>query len=134
MVTQGFEVPIHQSVIRPQLMMGIPRQLALVLYTIILALTLPLGSWYAIPPGCFCTSCLQRRRRKIRVLDVFRRAFTYRAFYEADTMTLGLTVFLVIAVLIASVGALWGGAGLNSSRSLNTAREPIDSVTCCPGR
>jgi type IV secretion system protein VirB3 len=82
-VTQGFEVPIHQSVIRPQLMMGIPRQLALVLYTIILALTLPLGSWYAIPPGLFLHFLFAAAAKKDPGFwDVFRRAFTYRAFYR----------------------------------------------------
>ena len=44
---------IHQSAIKPQLVMGIPRQLALVLYTLMAALTIPLGTWYAIPPGHF---------------------------------------------------------------------------------
>ena len=50
---EGFEVAIHQSAIKQQLVMGIPRQLALVLYTLIAALTFPLGTWYAIPPGVF---------------------------------------------------------------------------------
>ena len=50
---EGFEIPIHQSAIKAQLVMGLPRQLALVLYTIVAALTLPLSTWYAIPPGLF---------------------------------------------------------------------------------
>ena len=50
---EGFELTIHQSAIKPQLVAGIPRQLALVLYTLMAALTFPLGTWYAIPPGLF---------------------------------------------------------------------------------
>jgi len=53
---------------------------------------------------------------------------------EADSMTLGLTVFLVIAVLIASVGALWGRSRFELFTLSEHRKEPIDSVTCCPGR
>jgi type IV secretion system protein TrbD len=83
MVTEGFEVPIHLSVIKTQLVMGIPRQLALVLYTIILALTLPLATWYAIPPGLFLHFLFAAAAKKDPGFwDVFRRAFSYHAFYR----------------------------------------------------
>ena len=83
MGTPGFEVPIHQSVIKPQLVMGIPRQLALVLYTLVIALTLPLGTWYAIPPGIFLHFLFAAAARKDPAFwDVFRRAFTYKKFYR----------------------------------------------------
>jgi type IV secretory pathway TrbD component len=80
----GFELTIHQSAIKPQLMVGIPRQLALVLYTLIAALTFPLGTWYAIPPGLFMHAILAAAAKKDPLFwDVFRRAFVYRSFYRS---------------------------------------------------
>ncbi len=80
---EGFEIPIHQSAIKPQLMLGIPRQLALVLYTFMGALTLPLSTWYAIPPGLFLHALFAAAARKDPAFwDVFRRTFRYRVFYR----------------------------------------------------
>ena len=84
MTPEGFTVPIHQSAIKAQLVMGIPRQLALVLYTIVAALTLPLGTWYAIPPGLFLHAVFAAAaKRDPEFWEVFRRALRYRAFYRA---------------------------------------------------
>jgi len=81
---EGFELTIHQSAIKPQMVLGIPRQLALVLYTLVGALTFPLGTWYAIPPGLFLHAIFSAAAKKDPLFwDVFRRAFTYRAFYRA---------------------------------------------------
>ena len=83
MKTQGFEIPIHQSAIKAQLVLGLPRQLALVLYTIVAALTLPLSTWYAIPPGLFLHAVFAAAaRRDPAFWDVFRRAIGYRHFYR----------------------------------------------------
>jgi type IV secretion system protein TrbD len=80
---EGFELSIHQSAIKQQLVMGIPRQLALVLYTLIAALTIPLGTWYAIPPGVFLHLVFVAAAKKDPLFwDVFRRAFLYRNFYR----------------------------------------------------
>jgi type IV secretion system protein TrbD len=80
---EGFELTIHQSAIKPQLVMGIPRQLALVLYTLMAALTFPLGTWYAIPPGIFLHLVFVAAAKKDPLFwDVFRRAFLYRHFYR----------------------------------------------------
>ena len=68
---EGFEIPIHQSAIKAQLVMGLPRQLALVLYTLIAALTLPLSTWYAIPPGLYsCMRCSRQRPDAIRLFGM----------------------------------------------------------------
>jgi type IV secretion system protein TrbD len=79
----GFELTIHQSAIKQQLVMGIPRQLALVLFTLVAALTIPLGTWYAIPPGIFLHVVFVAAAKKDPLFwDVFRRAFLYRHFYR----------------------------------------------------
>jgi len=80
---EGFELTIHQSAIKQQLVMGIPRQLALVLYTLMAALTFPLGTWYAIPPGLFLHLLFVAAAKKDPFFwEVFRRAFLYRNFYR----------------------------------------------------
>jgi type IV secretion system protein VirB3 len=80
----GFELTIHQSAIKQQLVMGIPRQLALVLFTLVAALTIPLGTWYAIPPGIFLHLVFVAAAKKDPLFwEVFRRAFLYRHFYRA---------------------------------------------------
>lgn len=80
---EGFELTIHQSAIKPQLVAGIPRQLALVLYTLMAALTFPLGTWYAIPPGlCLHLAFVAAAKKDPLFWDVFRRAFLYRHFYR----------------------------------------------------
>jgi type IV secretory pathway TrbD component len=79
----GFEVTIHQSAIKVQLVLGIPRQLALVLYTLVGALTIPLATWYAIPPALFLHAVFAAAAKKDPLFwDVFRRAFLYRHFYR----------------------------------------------------
>jgi type IV secretion system protein TrbD len=80
---EGYEIAIHQSVIKQQLVLGIPRQLALALYTPVVALSLPLGTWYAIPPGIFLHLVFVTAAKKDPFFwDVFRRAFLYRHFYR----------------------------------------------------
>ena len=80
---EGFELPIHQSVIKPQLILGLPRQLAIVLYTLVLALSFPLGTWYPIPPGLFLHFTFAAAAKKDPAFwDVFRRSFRYHAFYR----------------------------------------------------
>ena len=80
---EGFELTIHQSAIKQQLVMGIPRQLALVHYTLMAALTFPLGTWYAIPPGLFLHGVFVSAAKKDPFFwEVFRRAFRYRNFYR----------------------------------------------------
>ena len=80
---EGFELTIHHSAIKPQLVLGVPRQLALVLYTLMAALTFPLGTWYAIPPGLFLHLVFVAAAKKDPFFwEVFRRAFLYRHFYR----------------------------------------------------
>jgi type IV secretion system protein VirB3 len=79
----GYEVTIHQSAIKPQLVLGIPRQLAIVLYTVVAALTLPLATWYAVPAGLALHTLFAAAAKKDPLFwDVSRRGFHYRTFYR----------------------------------------------------
>jgi type IV secretory pathway TrbD component len=54
-----------------------------VLYTLMAALTFPLGTWYAIPPGLFLHLVFVAAAKKDPFFwEVFRRAFLYRHFYR----------------------------------------------------
>ena len=80
---EGFELTIHQSAIKQQLVAGIPRQLALVLYTLMAALSVPLGTWYAIPPGLVLHLLFVAAAKKDPLFwEVFRRALLHRHFYR----------------------------------------------------
>jgi type IV secretion system protein VirB3 len=46
---EGFEVPVHKSLIDPPLTAGVPRKIAVVNGTLCAALVLGLQSWYALP-------------------------------------------------------------------------------------
>ncbi len=63
--------------------MGIPRQLALVLYTLVAALTFPLGTWYAIPPGSFLhVVFVAAAKKRSLLLGCVPASFLYGAFYR----------------------------------------------------
>ncbi len=79
----GYRVPIHQSITLHHLMMGIPRALCIVIWTGVVALSLPLRTWYAIPLGLFFHAVsLAASKRDPQFFDVFRRALNYKLFYR----------------------------------------------------
>lgn len=51
MALEGFEIPIHRSLIEPILMGGVPRTIALINGTLVAALGLGLHSFLAFPVG-----------------------------------------------------------------------------------
>jgi type IV secretion system protein VirB3 len=49
--TDGFEVPVHRSLVEPMLMAGLPRTLALVLWTTVAAFAFGLRQVWVLPMG-----------------------------------------------------------------------------------
>jgi type IV secretory pathway TrbD component len=47
----GFEVPVHRSLVEPMLMAGLPRTVALVLWTVIAAFAFGLRQVWVLPIG-----------------------------------------------------------------------------------
>ena len=47
----GFEVPVHRSLVEPMLMAGLPRRLTLVLWTTVSALAFGLREIWVLPIG-----------------------------------------------------------------------------------
>ena len=80
---EGFRIPIHQSLTIELLLAGIPRTLCRGIWTFVVALSLPLRTWYAIPLGVFFHSVsYAATRRDPQFWDVFRRAIRYGVFYR----------------------------------------------------
>jgi type IV secretion system protein VirB3 len=80
---EGFRVPLHRSLTVVHLMAGIPRGLCIVIWTFVLALSLPLRTWYALPVGIFLHAVsVAAAKRDPSFWDVFRRAIRYRVFYR----------------------------------------------------
>jgi type IV secretory pathway TrbD component len=81
---EGFRVPIHASLTHHHLMAGIPRTLCIVIWTFVVALSMPLRSWYAIPLGFFFHGVAYAAAKRDPLFwDVFRRALKYRVLYRA---------------------------------------------------
>lgn len=79
----GFRVPIHRAVVLHQLMMGVPRALCIVIWTSVVALSLPLRSWYAIPVGLFLhVVSVAAAKRDPQFFDVLRRSLRYQVLYR----------------------------------------------------
>ena len=48
---QGFEVPLHRSIVEPMLLAGLPRTVALVLWTVVGAFAFGLHQIWVLPIG-----------------------------------------------------------------------------------
>jgi len=80
---EGFRIPIHAALTVEHLMMGIPRTLNIVIWTTVVALSLPLRTGYAIPLGVFFHAlAYAAARRDPQFWDVLRRALRYTIFYR----------------------------------------------------
>ncbi len=49
--TDGLEVPLHRSIVEPMLLAGLPRTVALVLWTVVGALAFGLRQLWVLPVG-----------------------------------------------------------------------------------
>ena len=80
----GFEIALHRSLTSPILLMGVPREVAIVNGTLMAALGLGLHSWHALPAGLFIhVLAVAATRRDSAFFAVFRRMLRQKAFYRA---------------------------------------------------
>lgn len=79
-----FAVPLHRSLTSPILVMGVPREIAIINGTCMAALGLGLHSWQALPVGAVIhLIAVAATRRDPSFFAVFRRALRQKAFYRA---------------------------------------------------
>lgn len=84
MALDGFNIPIHSSLTKRLLMGGVPREMAIINWTFVAALSLPLATWYGIPLGLFVHFvALAAAKKDPDFFDVFRRSIRYQIFYRA---------------------------------------------------
>ena len=83
MAIEGFTIPIHASLTKRLLIGGVPRELAIINWTFVAALSIPLATWYGIPLGLFVHFVAQAAAKKDPdFFDVFRRGIRYKIFYR----------------------------------------------------
>jgi type IV secretion system protein VirB3 len=81
---EGYRVPIHQSLTVQHLTLGIPRGLCILIWTFCVAMSMPLHTWYAIPPTLFVHIVAKvAAERDPQFWDVFVRAMKHKVLYRA---------------------------------------------------
>lgn len=82
MARDGYEIPIHKSLIQPILMGGVPRTIALINGTLVAALGLGLHSFLALPVGLVIHFlALAATRADPDFLSCFRRHVRQKNLY-----------------------------------------------------
>lgn len=72
-------IPLHQSLTEVILMGGIPRQMAIMTWTVVLAVGVGLRSWYALPLGLLLHLIFSvLTRYDPQFMDTFIRHFRYK--------------------------------------------------------
>ena len=80
---EGYEVPIHSSLTQPILILGVPREFALLNGTLTAALVFGLHSIFALPLGVIAhITAVYLTKRDPQFLKTFRRHLKHRAFYQ----------------------------------------------------
>lgn len=80
----GFEIPIHRSLTERILLVGVPREAALLNATFTAAFVFGLQCWYALPVGIgLHWLALRLTRHDDRFFDVLRRSLRFHTFYRA---------------------------------------------------
>ncbi len=74
-MTEGIEVPVHRSLVDPMLLMGLPRTVALVLWTVIGAIAFGLRQLWVLPIGLgFHVVCAAAAKADPYFFDIFLTA------------------------------------------------------------
>ncbi len=82
---EGFEVPIHQSLTQPILVVGVPRSFAIANFSLSAALTLGLGVWWLGIPIGFALHVVAAALTRHDPLwfEVIRRHVRHESYLEA---------------------------------------------------
>lgn len=82
-MSEGFQVPIHNSLTQKIMIAGVPREVAILNGTLSSALVFGLHSFWGIPAGLLIHSfCLALSRKDPQFFEVFRRQVKQRKFYD----------------------------------------------------
>lgn len=79
----GYEVPVHRALSTPRLLLGIPRDIGVVLFTVAAAMAFGLQSWWAVPvtAGLYAAA-LMATRYEPQWPELLRRSLHLKSFYR----------------------------------------------------
>lgn len=81
---EGFEVPVHRALSTPRLVAGIPRDIAVLLFTAAAALVFGLQSWWSIPIyAVLHIVCVVATRYEPQWPEALKRSLRLKTHYRA---------------------------------------------------
>jgi type IV secretion system protein VirB3 len=81
---EGFEVPVHTALSKPRLVAGIPRDVAILNFTVAAALILGLQSWWSIPIySAIHVACVIATKYEPQWPEALRRNMRLKTHYRA---------------------------------------------------
>lgn len=81
---EGFEVPVHRALSTPRMVAGIPRDVAVALFTVAAAMAFGLQSWWSVPfTLALYLAALIATRYEPQWPAMLRRSLRLKSFYRA---------------------------------------------------
>lgn len=81
---EGYEVPVHRALSTPRLVAGIPRDIAVLLFTAAAALVFGLQSWWSIPIyAVLHIGCVIATKYEPQWPEALRRNLRLKSHYRA---------------------------------------------------
>ncbi len=81
---EGYEVPVHRALSTPRLVAGIPRDVAVLLFTAAAALVFGLQSWWSIPIyAVLHIGCVIATKYEPQWPEALRRNLRLKSHYRA---------------------------------------------------
>lgn len=81
---EGFEVPVHTALSKPRLVAGVPRDVALLVFTAAAALVFGLQSWWSIPIyAAIHIGCALYTKYEPQWPEALRRSLRLKTHYRA---------------------------------------------------
>lgn len=81
---EGYEVPVHRALSTPRLVAGIPRDVAVLLFTAAAALVFGLQSWWSIPIyAALHIGCVIATKYEPQWPEALRRNLRLKSHYRA---------------------------------------------------
>lgn len=81
---EGYEVPVHRALSAPRLVAGIPRDMAILLFTAAAALVFGLQSWWSIPIyAALHIGCVWATKVEPQWPEALKRSLHLKTHYRA---------------------------------------------------
>jgi type IV secretory pathway TrbD component len=79
----GYEIPVYRALTQPVLLGGVPRQFAILNWTLAAGLGFGLQSWYAVPICIILhLAAAETTKRDPHFMDCLRRHLFHKSYYS----------------------------------------------------